>query len=372
MQYSLIDRLRIWRDRKLAQPAFQRWAADSWFTRREAARRARGLFDITAGFIYSQILYACVKLDLFDKLADGPQSAAELADHMKMDVEAADRLLRAAVAIDLLERRGPERYGLGKLGIAMPGNPGIAAMVRHHHMLYHDIDDPLALFRGELEETETGHYWSYAGSLDPAADGEERIAEYTTLMSTSIGFVAEDALDAYSLKDHKCLMDIGGGEGRFVSKVAERWPHLQLKLVDLPAVAERATKNFAEQGIGDRATAHGCNVKKGELPKGADVVTLVRVILDHNHDGAMEILRAARSALEPGGTLLIIEPMSEAPGAEPVGDAYFGLYLLAMGSGRTRPPRMLKQMVEEAGFGEARLVRTRRPIQTRLLVARAV
>jgi demethylspheroidene O-methyltransferase len=31
--------------------------------------------------------------------------------------------------------------------------------------------------------------------------------------------------------------------------------------------------------------------------------------------------------------------MSETPGAEPVGDAYFGLYLLAMGSGRTRPPR---------------------------------
>ena len=63
--------------------------------------------------------------------------------------------------------------------------------------------------------------------------------------------------------------------------------------------------------------------------------------------------------------------MSETRGAEPVGDAYFGLYLLAMGSGRPRPPRELKAMLRAAGFTDIRLVRTRRPMQTRLMVARA-
>jgi demethylspheroidene O-methyltransferase len=78
-----------------------------------------------------------------------------------------------------------------------------------------------------------------------------------------------------------------------------------------------------------------------------------------------------RAALPEEGTLMITEPMSETPGAEPVGDAYFGLYLLAMGSGRTRPPRELKAMLREAGFNQVRLVRTRRPLQTRLLIAKA-
>jgi hypothetical protein len=178
-----------------------------------AGRRARQMFDITAGFVYSQILYACVELDLFDKLVDGPLTAAELAGPMGMSEAAANRLLRAAVAVDLLERRGADRFGLGRHGIALPGNPGIAAMVKHHRMLYQDLADPLALFRGEVEQTQLGRYWSYAGSVDPAADGDDRVAEYSTLMTASTGFVAEDTLDAYPLRDHKCLMDVGGGLG---------------------------------------------------------------------------------------------------------------------------------------------------------------
>jgi demethylspheroidene O-methyltransferase len=376
MELPFLDRWRAWRDARLASPGFQRWAADFPLTRPVAARRARGLFDITAGFVYSQILFAYVELSLFDKLADKPRTAADLAPELDMTEAAADRLLRAGVAIDLLERRGTDasgatRYGLGKLGIAMPGNPGIAAMVRHHRMLYHDLDDPLALFRGELKETELGRYWSYAGSADPAADGDERVAEYSTLMSASTGFVAEDTLDAYPLKDHQCLMDVGGGEGRFLIQAGQRWPHLQLMLFDLPAVVARAGRNLKDAGLAERAAVVGGNIKADGVPTGADVISLVRVILDHNDDGAMTILRAVRKALPPGGTLLITEPMSETPGAESVGDAYFGLYLLAMGSGRTRPPREHKAMLRDAGFGDIRLVRTRRPMQTRLIVAKA-
>jgi demethylspheroidene O-methyltransferase len=377
LELPFIDRWRAWRDARLASPAFQRWAADFPLTRFVADRRARGLFDITAGFVYSQILYACVQLDLFEKLAGKALTAAELAPDLGMDATAADRLLRAAVAIDLLERRGADaagasRYGLGKLGIVMPSNPGIAAMVRHHRMLYHDLDDPLALFRGELAATELGRFWAYAGSADPAAAGDERVADYSTLMSSSSGLVAEDTLDAYPLKDHRCLMDVGGGEGRFLISAAERWPHLQLMLFDLPAVAARAEQRFGAAGIAGRARAIGGDIKADGLPTGADVISLVRVLLDHDDDGALAILRAVRKALPAGGTLLITEPMSETPGAEPVGDAYFGLYLLAMGSGRTRPPREHKAMLRAAGFGEGRLVRTRRPLQTRVIVAKAM
>jgi demethylspheroidene O-methyltransferase len=123
-----------------------------------AERRARGLFDITAGFVYSQILYACVELDLFDKLADGPRRPPTWRP-MGMSEVAAERLLRAAVAIDLLERRGGadrSATASASTAIAMPGNPGIAAMVKHHRMLYHDLDDPLALFRGELSRPSSG------------------------------------------------------------------------------------------------------------------------------------------------------------------------------------------------------------------------
>ena len=370
------DLWRGWRDRLVASPDFQRWAADFPLTRPVAQHRATSLFDITAGFIYSQILYACVELDLFQMLADGPLDLKTLAPRMALPEPAADRLLRAAVALDLLERRGYEtdgtpRFGLGAHGAAMLGNPGIAAMVKHHRMLYRDLADPLALLRGELPETELGRYWAYAGRADAAAAEDAAVSEYSELMTVSNAFVAGDVLDAYSLKKHRCLMDVGGGEGNFLIQVARRWPHLRLMLFDLPAVADRANRRFADLVLADRAEAHGGDLMTDPLPKGADVISLVRVIHDHDDDNAMIILRAVHAALPAGGTLLLTEPMAETPGAERIGDAYFGLYLWAMGSGRPRPPRELKSMLREAGFDRIKLARTRRPMQTRLLVARA-
>ena len=67
--------------------------------------------------------------------------------------------------------------------------------------------------------------------------------------------------------------------------------------------------------------------------------------------------------------LLLAEPMVGTTGAEPVGDAYFGFYLLAMGSGRPRTPKQLQQMLKTAGFSQVRVIATRQPLQTGLIAA---
>jgi demethylspheroidene O-methyltransferase len=100
------------------------------------------------------------------------------------------------------------------------------------------------------------------------------------------------------------------------------------------------------------------------------VLSLIRVVHDHDDDGVTALLRAARLALPPKGVLLLAEPMMGTPGAETVGDAYFGFYLLAMGRGKPRTPQQLQRMLSSAGFASSQLVRTRQPLQSRLIVAR--
>jgi demethylspheroidene O-methyltransferase len=360
------------RNRLLASPAFQRWAVDFPLTRPIAQRRARALFDVTAGFVYSQVLFACVRLELFPLLAQGPLSLTDLASRLGLPEPAARRLLEAAATLGLVDPRSEGRYGLGPQGAALLGNPGIAAMVEHHAMLYADLADPIALLRGEQRRTDLGAYWSYAGADQPAGLTEERVADYTTLMASSQSLIAGDVLDAYPLKRHACLLDVGGGDGAFTSAVAARWPHLRLMLFDLPPVAARAEARFAREGLAHRAQAHGGDVMNDPLPRGADIVSLVRVIHDHNDDAVLRILTAARQALPLGGTLMLAEPMSGTPGAEPMGEAYFGFYLLAMGSGRPRTPAELEGLLGRAGFSRVRLVPTRRPMLTRLMTAEAV
>jgi demethylspheroidene O-methyltransferase len=140
-------------------------------------------------------------------------------------------------------------------------------------------------------------------------------------------------------------------------------------LFDLPAVAERARVRLCEAGLAGRTEVFGGDFYRDALPKGADVVTLVRIVHDHDDDGALRILTAVHDALPDGGNLLVAEPMSETPGAEPMGDAYFGFYLMAMGRGRPRTAAHLIALLKQAGFGVVRTVKTHRPLQTGLLVA---
>lgn len=373
-----------WRDRWadlrnsfLMRPGFQRWAAAFPLTRPIAHRRARALFDLVAGFVYSQVLLACVQLRLFDILAEAPQSLEQLALRCKLDSPGMLRLLAAAISLDLVERRQDGRYGLGAVGAPMAGNAALVAMIEHHSALYADLADPVALLRGQTTGAHLAGYWPYATGRVSAGFGDgaeqalpsDKVAQYSALMTASQPLVADDILDAYPLARHRCLLDVGGGEGMFLTAAARRAPDLRLMLFDLPAVAERARERLANAGLADRAAVFGGDFYRDVLPTGADVVTLVRIVHDHDDDGALRILRAIHNALPASGRLLVAEPMSGTPGAEPMGDAYFGFYLMAMGRGRPRTAAQLTALLTQAGFGAVHMLRMRRPLQTGLLVA---
>ena len=356
------------RTRLASRPGFRAWAARFWLTRPIARREARALFDLCAGFVYSQVLLACVQLGVFARLSEGPAKAAALAPGWGMSEAAAERLLAAAAALRLTRRVG-DSYALGELGAALVENPAVEAMVRHHASVYADLMDPVTLLRGG--RVGLAEYWPYAGSAEPGALRPDQVAAYSELMAASQPLVAAEVLDAYDIRQHRVLMDVAGGDGRFLCSAAARAPSLRLVLVDLPAVAERARARFAAEGLESRAAAVGLDAFQDALPTGADLISLVRVVHDHEDDRVLLLLRAVRAALPPGGTLLLAEPMAGARGAESVGDAYFGLYLLAMGTGRARTPAVLHSMLREAGFARIRTVPTATPLQTGLIVARA-
>ncbi len=356
-----------------ADPRFRRLAAAFPLTRPIARRRARALFDLCAGFVYSQTLLAVVRLDLPRRLLAGPRTAASLAPELSLDEAAAERLLLAATSLRLLavrgtDRAGAARFGLGPLGAALVDNPGVAAMIAHHGLLYDDLRDPLALLRGTAGPTALAAYWPYADAT-AAAPGRDAVAPYSALMAESQRIVADEVLAAFPVRRHRHLLDVGGGSGAFLLAAADRAPHLRLTLFDLPAVAAIARERLAASGAAARAEAIGGDFLRDPLPRGADLASLVRVLHDHDDPHALALLRAIREALPPGGTVLVGEPMSGTPGAEPAGDAYFGLYLLAMGSGRPRTPQSIARMLRDAGFERPRLLRTRTPMVARVIVA---
>lgn len=370
---TLRDRVLGWRDRLLARPGFHRWAADFPLTRPIARRQAAAVFDLCAGFAYTQTLTACVRLDLFALLAEGPRTVEEIAAHGSLPRDGTVRLLRAASALHLVQPRSGGRYGLGRLGAPIAGEPGLARMIAHNALLYDDLADPLAVLRGRTDARLARHY-PYAAANDGGSGGalvESDVAEYSALMAATVAPLADEVLDAYALGAHTHLLDVGGGDGAFVERVAERHAHLALTLFDLPAVATRARARLARTAAAPRVTVVGGDFTTAELPAGADVVSLVRIVLDHDDATVLALLRRVRAALPRGGAVLVAEPLAGGRLAT-VGDVYFGWYLRAMGRGRARDLAEHAALLEAAGFAAPRRLGTRYPMHAAVLAAAAI
>lgn len=366
---TIRETLRARRDRLLASPRFRALATTFWPTRSIARRRAAALFDLCAGFVYSQVLLAIVRLRLLERLANGPAGLEDLVAAASLPREGLERLLLAAAGLGLVERRGSGRWGLGARGAELLATPGLVAMIEHHAVLYADLVDPVALLRRSSGEAGLARYWAYASVEEAAALAAEQVAPYSALMAATQPMVAAEVLATWPFGRIRRLVDVGGGEGVFLEAVARRFPHLELVLFDLPAVAERARARLASAGLAERIRIVGGDFRRDPLPEGCDGASLVRILHDHDDRTVLDLLRAVRSALVPGGTVLVVEPLAETPGAERVG-AYFALYLAAMGRGRPRREEELLELLDRAGFVRSRRHATRLPLIASVVSAR--
>jgi demethylspheroidene O-methyltransferase len=341
----------------LSSPAFHRFAWAFPPFRLISRGRAQALLGLVTGFTFSQLIAAGVQIGLFRALHEGPLTAADVAATSGLSPQAATDLLEGLSAIGMVERLAGDRYALGVHGAAFVADPGLDAMVRHNQLFYADLADPLALLR-ERGGGQVAGYWPYAQGAEGAVDA------YSELMAASQPAVAKSVLAAFDFAGVRTLMDVGGGEGAFIEAVHRAHPRLGLMLFDLPPVAERARAR-----VGAFAAVHGGQAPNDPLPQGADCISLVRVVHDHDDDMILALFARIHAALPAGGRILIAEPMAGPDGAGALGDVYFRLYMRAMGRGRPRTPVEIMTMLKSNGFKDLRQVQTRNPFAAQLVAA---
>ena len=364
-------RLQAWRARQVARPEFRRFV--QWLPLSRGFSRAQeaDLFSLVTGFVQSQILFATVETGLLGALEAEPATVAELVRVTGLSEDRLRRLLQAAEAVRLVKLGQDGFVTLADHGAVVQSDPGIRAMIRHHALLYRDLSDPVALFDGSRSDTELRRLWSYAGSGRESTVRPGDAAAYSALMAASQSMLADEILDAYDFGRHSRLLDVGGGEGAFITAVSARHPALALSLFDLPPVAERARQRFAGEPLDQCPHCHGGSFLDDPLPRDNDCVTLVRVLFDHEDAVVLRLLRNVRAAMQPGHTLVIAEPMAGAQTrGQQLSTAYFGIYVLAMGSGRCRTPAEIIALATSAGFSGFEIRPCRSALLATLVVAR--
>lgn len=348
-----------WINRLAGSPRFQALCARVPGLRGIARAEGAAIFDLMAGFVRSQVLTALVELRVLDVLAEGPATLAALAQRCAVPEARMAVLAQAGAAVGLMRRRHDGRFALSRRGAAFLGVPGLAALVRHHRVLYDDLSDAGAFFRGD-SDPDLARFWPYVFGAGAAGD-PETAARYSRLMADTQAMVAADTLDAVpGLGQRQHLMDVGGGTGAFLRAVHGRHPGLGLTLFDLPAVVAAAA-------LPARVDRQGGSFRDDDLPRGADTISLVRVLYDHDDSTVTALLGRVAQALPPCGQILVSEPMSGGPRPDPQTDVYFSVYTLAMGTGKTRSAGRIAALLRQAGFAAISVHPARRRYVTQVV-----
>ena len=365
---NLVRKSRLWIESKISETEFQSRMARIPIARFFAKRDAEKIYDLVAGFVYSQILFSLVSLGVLHQLRGCSKSSIELSELNKINEKNMKILCNAAVSLDLLRLDDDCRYSLGRLGAEILGVPGLEDMIIHHEVFYRDLAEPIALLRSK-RKTELSKYWPYVLSDKKRKQTLTEDAKiYSALMASSQMLVSQETLRLVNFGRFGTIMDVGGGTGTFLSMLGKKFQKPKLILFDLPEVVKNAPKILSKDLL-SRTEIVGGNFDKNELPKSASAITLNRVLYDHDDHKVELILKKVWNALPKGGSLIISEPM--AGGQRPIksGDAYFGFYTMAMTTGQPRSVETHRNFLRKTGFREIRVPRGARNYVTKVVVA---
>jgi 2-polyprenyl-3-methyl-5-hydroxy-6-metoxy-1,4-benzoquinol methylase len=304
------------------------------------------------------------RLGLFKALAEGPATAADLAARANVDERYALEWLRGLTAGGYLEHdRKADTYTLPPEhvpALAQEGGPMFLGGA------YQETMGMLAVFFDVAERFRRG------GGVDQSSYPSDFWAGLSRFTASWFeNFLVQQWIPAMpdlkaKLESGAYCADVGCGAGRASIKLAQEYPssrHVGYDISD-PQL-ELARRNAEEAGVGDRVTFEQLDVAKG-LPEQYDVITTFDVV--HDAVDPLGLLKAIRESLKDDGIYVCLDINCQDDPADnegPLAAAFYGFSVfycmttsLAHGGAALGtcglPEAKLKQLAEEAGFGQVR------------------
>jgi O-methyltransferase domain/Dimerisation domain len=260
-----------------------------------------------AGYWVSAAINVAAELNLADLIAAGQQTSAALAQQTHPHPQAMYRLLRTLASVGLFTEVEPGSFELTALGVLLKTDHPMSMRALTRYGCSRMQWQRWGALRRAVE---TG------GSVDREVLGmsgreyrdhhpEEREI-FNEAMVSPVLQVGDAVVRAYDFSRFQTLVDVGGGYGALLSAILHRTPQLRAVLFDRPEVIPWARMHLESAGVLDR-----CQVGGGDffqrVPPGGDAYLLSRVIHDWNDERATVLLSQCRRAIQPGGTLLLVE-----------------------------------------------------------------
>ena len=312
-------------------------------------KAGQSMVRLFMGYIPTRVIYAAAKLQLADHIGDDGASAQELAQKLQLDPAALYRLMRVLAGLGVLHQDEKERFFVTPFGDTLRKDS--PQSVRDYAIYSHEI--VYDSFQGITDSVRTGKPMTddYFGFLRANPDKE---AIFHAGMSNRGRNETAAILEAYKFSEPQTVVDVGGGNGGFLSAILARDDRLSGVLFDQASAIEAA--KAARGGPLPR-----CTLLAGDffdnVPAGGDIYILKRVLFDWTDEEALRILKNCRRAMNRDARLLIIEPLI-GPANEPCPAHLFDMTFLVMLHGRLRTADEYSGLLDKAEFRLQRVLPT--------------
>lgn len=316
------------------------------------------IWKCALGFMDSQALLTAEEIGVFNCLERQPMNAEEIASHLEISVDSAERLLDFLSGLDIIEKdnNGNYRNSNEASKLLVRGKPGYIG-----DLFVHLREDLYPLWGTLKKALETG------GTIKKQKTERknnrphpEKIRAFTLGMHTlTYQNGIEFAENAPELESVETIVDVGGAGGSFLIACAQKFPQLKGTVADLDYVQPVAEELFRKYDLQERLNFTSVNFFADPLPKNADAYMLGYILHDWTYEEGSVILSKISGAAPTNSLLLIGEYLLTSDKTGPLHVARANMNMLVAARGKERTAEEYRRWIDKFGFSLERIQMTK-------------
>ena len=320
------------------------------------------MFQLLFGKHITYSLSAVARLGVADHMNGSPVDVETLARKAGAHAPSLYRVLRMLASVGVFEEAAGKRFALTPVGELLKSDaPG---SLRYMAIMWGDewSTRAFAHFTDCIRTGGDGVTAAFGKNVfDLLSERPEQAENFHRAMSGFSSSSAAAVLEAYDFTGIRRLADIGGGHGKLLASILNRYPRLEGVLFDLPEVVAGAPGANHFAACEDRV-----QIDPGSffdrVPAGCDAYILKHILHDWSDDHCRKILSLISEQLPADGRVLLCELVVPYDGG-PAPAKMLDIEMLALTvGGKERTAAEFKELFASAGLRLTNIVPTQLPV----------
>jgi O-methyltransferase domain/Dimerisation domain len=298
--------------------------------------------EFASSYQKSRILLSGFELDIFTNIEEQGTTNKQVAQMLKLDENACERLMNALAGLGFLKKQNILFFNTAEsFAFLSKKSPDYLGGLMHSNHLW-------KTWSNLTQVVKTGV------SAHPAEineRGEDWLTPFITAMHDRAKKQAPQQLAGMDLSEINSILDIGGGSGAYSMEFINRKHGIEATVFDLPNVVP-ITKVFLEkEGFSDKVRTYAGDYTTDELPGGFDLVFLSAVIHSNSLKINSDLIKKCFGSLNKNGRIVIQDWIMNNDRTHPVAGAVFAINMLVgTESGDCYTEQEVTGMLIAAGF----------------------